>query len=209
VPVVQGYGLAETSPSMHLGDLDRPKLGSCGRVVAGAQSRIVDVSTGAVAPPGSRGEIQVRGPQLMSGGYLGRALAQDVDAGGWFATGDIGYVDDEGYLFVVDRIKDTFKCDNWLVSPTEIERVLLRHPGVADCVVFDRPDEFRGAVAYALVVPSDPAVSAADLVAHANAGVAYYEQLTGVGLVESIPRSPTGKVERRKLRDEFLLTNAN
>jgi long-chain acyl-CoA synthetase len=203
VPVVQGYGLAETSPSMHLGNLERPKLGSCGPLTPGAQSRIVDVDTGAVLPVGGRGEIQVRGPQLMRG-YLGRSLSQDVDADGWFATGDVGYVDDEGYLYVVDRIKDTFKCDNWLVSPTEVERILLRHPAVADCVVLDYPDEFRGAVAYAIVVSNDPLASPADLIEFTNSQVAYYEQLRHVELATSIPRSPTGKVERRALRESVF-----
>jgi len=205
VPVVQGYGLAETSPSMFLGDIDRPKPGSCGPVTVGAQGRIVDVDTGAVLPVGRRGEIQVRGPQLMRG-YLGRRPGQDLDSEGWFSTGDVGYVDGEGFLYVVDRIKDTFKCDNWLVSPTEIERVLLRHPAVVDCVVVDRPDEIRGAVAHALVVLAGPSVTPDDLTEFANAGVAYYEQLHSIELVDSIPRSPTGKVERRALRPQTALS---
>ena len=200
VPVVQGYGLAETSPSMHLGSPERPKAGSCGQVVPGGESRIVDIGSGSELPPGSRGEIQVRGPQLMLG-YLGRDLSQDVDADGWFSTGDVGYLDDEGFLFWVDRIKDTFKCDNWLVSPTEIERVLLKHPAVTDCVVFDLPDEFRGAVACAMVVTgADPA----EIAKTVNRGLPYYEQLSRIEVVDAIPRSPTGKVERRRLRDRLL-----
>ncbi|MFE7429451.1 class I adenylate-forming enzyme family protein [Streptomyces sp. NPDC057545] len=202
VPVVQGYGLAETSPSTHLGDLDRPKPGSCGVLVPGTDCRIVDIDTGTVRPRGARGEIQVRGPQLMLG-YLGRDRAKDISPDGWFATGDVGYVDEEGFLFVVDRIKDVFKCDNWLVAPSGIEQVLAGHPAVRDCVVLDRPDAFHGAVGHALVV-ADGDVEPAELTAFVNARVPSYEHLHGVDLIAEIPRSPTGKVPRRELRAWLL-----
>jgi long-chain acyl-CoA synthetase len=203
VPVVQGYGLAETSPSTHLGSLDRPKTGSCGPPVPGTECRIVDVDTGTVVPVGAKGEIQVRGPQLMRG-YLGRERSQDIDADGWFATGDIGRVDPDGYLFLVDRIKDVFKRDNWLVAPTEVERVLRQHPAVVDCVVFDYPDEFSGAVAYGLAVVRGGAARPAELMDYVNAQLPYYEHLAQVELVDDIPRSATGKVQRRELRDQTL-----
>ena len=206
VPVVQGYGLQETSPSTHFDSLERPKLRSSGRPVAGTESRIVHVDTGDVQPVDKKGEIQVRGPQLMLG-YLDRDLVDVVDADGWFSTGDIGYVDEDGYLFVVDRIKDVFKCDNWLVSPTEIERELLRHAGVRECVVVDFPDEFRGAVAYAMVVPADGAVQPEDLQAFIADRLPYYEHLHHVDLVDTIPRSPTGKVQRRDLREHLVRTH--
>ncbi|MFD2468870.1 class I adenylate-forming enzyme family protein [Amycolatopsis silviterrae] len=206
VPVAQGYGLQETSPSTHFDDLDAPTLLSSGRPVAGTDCRIVRIGEGVdreVLPVGEKGEIQVRGPQLMLG-YHDRDRARVVDAEGWFSTGDVGYVDSSGRLFVSDRIKDVFKCDNWLVSPTEIERVLRRHPQVADCAVFDFPDTFSGAVAYALVVPRrvgggeppDPAGFAAYIAER----LPYYEHLRDVELIDAIPRSPTGKVQRRELR---------
>ncbi|MFI9320316.1 class I adenylate-forming enzyme family protein [Kitasatospora aureofaciens] len=203
VPVVQGYGLAETSPSTHFDLPEGPTLGSSGPPVAGTACRIVDVRTGAVLPVGERGEIQVRGPQLMLG-YLGDGPTDAVDADGWFRTGDVGRIDEAGRLFVVDRIKDVFKCDNWLVSPTEIERVLMRHPAVADCVVFDQPDELSGAVAVGLVVPRGEGVDPAALAAFANARLPYYEHLKQLRLVEGIPRSATGKVQRRELRDRLF-----
>ncbi|SDW71652.1 long-chain acyl-CoA synthetase [Amycolatopsis xylanica] len=202
VPVAQGYGLAENSPSTHLSDWDKPKPGSSGLLVAGAQSRIVDIDTRAALPTGAKGEIQLRGPQLMVG-YLGRDIGNDVDADGWFSTGDVGFYDEDGDLFVVDRIKDTFKCDNWLVSPTEIERVLLRHPAVADGVVVDVPDEFSGAVAHALVVAASPDADAAAIAAAVNADLPYYEQIRRIVLVDAIERSATGKVVRRDLRHHF------
>ncbi|MGW7535323.1 class I adenylate-forming enzyme family protein [Amycolatopsis sp. NPDC054798] len=202
VPVVQGFGLAETAPSVTLGDLDRPRPGSCGVPVPGTACRIVDPGTGDVVPLGEKGEIQVRGPQLMLG-YLGHARGQDVRPGGWFATGDIGLLDADGHLFVTDRIKDVFKCDNWLVSPSQIERVLLRHPSVADCVVFDYPDDLSGAVAYAQVVLAGD-VAPEELAREVNGRLPYYEHLKHVETVSRIPRSPTGKVQRQQLRDEVL-----
>jgi long-chain acyl-CoA synthetase len=164
----------------------------------------VNVDTREVVPFGTRGEIQVRGPQLMRG-YLGRDEGQDFDADGWFSTGDIGYIDEDGFLFVVDRLKDTFKCDNWLVSPSEIERILLRHPAVSDCVVFDHPDDISGAVAYALVIPSGDA-DPGELAEFVNKQVPYYEQIQHITLVDEIARSATGKVQRRDVRDRFLAT---
>ncbi|MFE4519373.1 class I adenylate-forming enzyme family protein [Kitasatospora sp. NPDC056783] len=206
VPVVQGYGLAETSPSTHFDLPEGPTVGSSGPPVAGTACRITDVRTGEVLPVGERGEIQVRGPQLMLG-YLGDGPAgaeAPADADGWFRTGDVGRIDGSGRLFVVDRIKDVFKCDNWLVSPTEIERVLMRHPAVADCVVFDRPDELSGAVAVALVVPRGDGVDPAALTGFANTRLPYYEHLAELRLVDGIPRSATGKVQRRELRDRMF-----
>ncbi len=200
VPVVQGYGLAESSPLATCDRLDRPKVGSSGPPVPGSETRIVDVETRAVTDAGMRGEIEIRGPQLMSG-YLGRDRSLDLTPDGWFATGDIGQLDEDGCLFVVDRIKDVFKCDNWLVSPTEIERVLLRHPSVADCAVVDVPDPFSGAVAYGLVVPRDEHARPEDMAAFVSESLPYYAHLRRVEFVESIPRTVNGgKVLRRELR---------
>lgn len=202
IPVVQGYGLAEASPSTHFDRLERPKPGSCGPVVEGTECRIVDIDTRAPLPAGERGEIQVRGPQLMRG-YLGEHTASAFDEEGWFSSGDVGLIDEDGYLFVVDRIKDVFKRDNWLVAPAEIERVLARHPAVADCVVVDYPDPFSGAVAHALVVASDPDASAAEIAAFVNGQVPYYQHLREVELTDRIQRSANGKIQRHLLREQL------
>ncbi|MFH9425779.1 AMP-binding protein [Streptomyces sp. NPDC017529] len=203
VPVVQGYGLAETAPSTHFDDLNDPVAGSSGRPVPGTACRIVDLRTRAVLPVGSRGEIQVKGPQLMKG-YLGRPREESVDPDGWFSTGDIGETDAEGRLFVVDRVKDVFKCDNWLVSPLEIENVLARCPGVADCAVFDHPDEFSGAVAHALVVLADEDTDRTAVTRFVNDRLPYYQHIKYLDVVRDVPRSPTGKIQRRELRDRTL-----
>ncbi|MER7312130.1 MULTISPECIES: class I adenylate-forming enzyme family protein [Streptomyces] len=203
VPVVQGYGLAETAPSTHFDDLGNPAAGSSGRPVPGTACRIVDPRTQAVLPVGVRGEIQVKGPQLMKG-YLGGPQEEPVGPDGWFSTGDIGETDAEGRLFVIDRVKDVFKCDNWLVSPLEIENVLARCPGVTDCAVFEHPDEYSGAVAHALVVLADEGADRDAVTRFVNDQLPYYQHIKYLDVVPHIPRSPTGKIQRRDLREQTL-----
>ncbi|BFO18357.1 hypothetical protein SHKM778_47450 [Streptomyces sp. KM77-8] len=193
IPVLQGYGLAETSPLTHGEPPARPGPGSVGPVVPGTDCRVVDVETRAPLPAGHNGEVQVRGPQLMRG-YLGES-APAVDADGWFSTGDIGHQDEEAYLYLVDRIKDVFKYENWLVSPTEIEQVLITHPAVRDCAVVDHPEPFSGAVAHAFVVldeaagPPDPA----ELTAHVNDQVPYYQHIKYLDVVDRVPVPRTAR----------------
>ncbi|MFF4585007.1 class I adenylate-forming enzyme family protein [Streptomyces sp. NPDC001388] len=200
IPVVQGYGLAETSPLVHCDLPQRSRPGSVGVVVAQTECRVVDVTTRAELGAGEVGEVLVRGPQVMTGYLDGPG---PVDADGWFATGDVGRVDEEGYLFLVDRLKDVFKHGNWLVSPTEIERVLLTHPQVADAVVVDGPDEFAGSVAHAYVVVRGD-VSCASVRDHVNERVAPFQRLRTVTAVAAIPRTATGKIRRREIRDGLL-----
>ncbi|GLW74455.1 AMP-dependent synthetase [Kitasatospora phosalacinea] len=196
--VVQGYGLAETSPLTH-GDLpEHPTPGSVGPTVEDTECRTVDVDTRRPLPPGERGEVQVRGPQVMLGYLAG--VESPIDSEGWLSTGDIGYIGDDGVLFLVDRLKDVFKCDNWLVSPSEVEAVLARHHDVADCAVVDVPDPFRGAVAHAFVVPRSPGTDLGRVLADTNAELAEFEQLHGIDAIDAIPRSPNGKILRRDLR---------
>jgi long-chain acyl-CoA synthetase len=188
VPVVQGYGLAEASPLTHFNSLAEPRPGSCGRPVAGTECRIV------------RGEVQVRGPQVMAG-YLGVSGDDTVDGQGWLSTGDIGRLDSDGHLFLVDRLKDVFKCDNYLVSPGELEELLRRHPAVADCAVADRRDDIRGAVACGLVVLRSQ-VDLGEIVRFVNTRVPHYMAVHALAAVEAIPRSPNGKISRRDVRDQ-------
>ncbi|GIJ60417.1 class I adenylate-forming enzyme family protein [Virgisporangium aurantiacum] len=202
VPTVQGYGLAETSPLTHSDGPDAPRVGSVGPPVTDTDCRVVSVDTGSPVGTGERGEIQVRGPQVMLG-YLDPAQPTGIDADGWLSTGDVGYQDEDGYLFLVDRLKDTFKCDNYLVSPSEVERVVAAHPWVAECVVVDLPDELSGAVPAAFVVlrpDADPAAAVAELTTFVDGQVPYYQRLRHVELVDALPRSAAGKIQRRDLR---------
>jgi long-chain acyl-CoA synthetase len=201
VPVVQGYGLAETSPLTHSDLVAAPRPGSVGPPVADTECRVVAVDAHAPGAdePGAVGEVQVRGPQLMLG-YLG---AEDSGADdGWFSTGDIGRMDQDGWLYLIDRIKDVFKHDNWLVSPTVVERNLLDRPEVADCCVVDRPDALHGGVAHALLVPAPgvPADALQRAVDAVNEEAPYYERVASYEATALIPRSPQGKVQRARMR---------
>ncbi|HEX5404395.1 MAG TPA: class I adenylate-forming enzyme family protein [Pseudonocardiaceae bacterium] len=204
-PVVQGYGLAEASPLTHFNSPDEPRAGSCGLPVAGTESRIVDIADRSVLAAGEVGELQVRGPQVMSG-YLGTSTTDELDDAGWLSTGDVARMDADGYLYLVDRLKDVFKVDNFLVSPTELEAVVRQHPSVADCVVVDQPDPIHGALAAALLVLRDGGAADA-VVEFVNDRVPYYMRLHRVLAVESIPRSRNGKVQRRELRTQLPATD--
>ncbi|MDI5967330.1 AMP-binding protein [Streptantibioticus silvisoli] len=200
IPVVQGYGLAETSPLTHSDDPADWRPGSVGRPVADTEARVVDVDDGRVLEPGSIGEVQVRGPQVMLG-YLGESAGSCVDEEGWLSTGDVGQIGATGRLTLVDRIKDVFKRDNWLVSPTSVERSLARHPAVRDCVVVDHPEPLHGAVATAFVVRAEQDTTAvAAIAAEVNESMPYYQHIEHIEIVESIPRSANGKVARTELR---------
>ncbi|MGV9297624.1 class I adenylate-forming enzyme family protein [Amycolatopsis sp. NPDC003676] len=200
-PVFQGYGLAETSPLTHSDRPDAPVTGSVGFPVAGTECDVVDTGTGARLAAGEAGEVRVRGPQVMLG-YHGRPDGEHLEAGGWFRTGDIGRISEDGRLVLVDRIKDVFKRDNWLVSPSAIERRLRAHGEVEDCVVVDVADRVAGAVAAAFVVLRAPAAEA-DLIAFANREAPAYEHLEFVEVLTEIPRSANGKVQRKELRAEM------
>ena len=200
VPVMQGYGLAETSPLTHCDEPPWPCYGSVGPPVAATECRVVDVTTRAVLPAGERGEVQVRGPQIMLG-YLDPDTPSPIDADGWLSTGDIGRVDPDGYLFLINRLSDAFKYDDNLVTPAEIEQVLAAHPAVADCVVVDTPDPEHGAVANALVVPRGDELTEDDVAAYVNDRVPVFQRLARVVLTPSIPRGPGGKTRRGALRE--------
>nr|WP_239096868.1 class I adenylate-forming enzyme family protein [Streptomyces sp. SID11385] len=205
VPVLQGYGLAETSPLTHSDEPVLPLRGSVGFPVARTECMVTDLDSGAPQPPGRSGEVRVRGPQVMLG-YVGEEPGSHLDADGWFATGDVGRMEPDGRLVLIDRIKDVFKRDNLLVSPGAIEKRLRAHPAVAECVVVDYPDKFAGAVAAAFVVPEpgfeDRQID--EIVAFANTEAPRYEHLEFVEVVEEIPRSAGGKVQRPYLRAEML-----
>ncbi|MFJ9343636.1 AMP-binding protein [Streptomyces sp. NPDC101733] len=204
VPVIQGYGLAELSPLSHCQSPRHPKTGSVGPAVPGTECRVVRIGTR--APLGSRttGEVQVRGPQVMAG-YLDDDAPSPIDADGWFSTGDVGYFDEDGELFLVDRLGDVFKYDNELVSPTAVERVVGADPRVAECIVAGWPDPVHGEVVWTGIVLRDP--TAPDLldvldsvVERANENLDPFAQIRRVEVIDVVPRNHVGKPERHMLR---------
>jgi len=158
--VGQGYGMTETSCASQVSPLDGVRAGSAGVPLPNTECKIVDLATGAALGPREEGEVCLRGPQIMKG-YLNRpdATAAMLDPGGWLHTGDIGYCDEDGYLYVVDRVKELIEYKGLQVAPAELEAVLLTHPAVADAAVIPSPDEEAGEVPKAFVVLKSPATA--------------------------------------------------
>ena len=203
--VIQGYGLTEASPATHNSplDADRIKLESGGVLLADTEHRIVDVETGErTLAPGEVGEIVVRGPQVMQGYWNAPEETARALRGGWLYTGDTGWVDEEGYIYIVDRKKEMIKYKSFSVAPAELEAVLLEHPDVADCGVTGVPDDEAGEVPKAFVVARAGREidlnSLAEFVAERVAG---YKQIRHFEVIDLIPRTPSGKILRRLLKE--------
>ena len=205
--LAQGYGMTESSPATHCTH-DDPALnkpGSVGLPVANTECRIVDVETGEDVEPGQDGEIWVRGPQVMLGYFnCPDATRATVDEEGWLHTGDIGHADEDGCVFVVDRLKELIKYKGMQIAPAELEAVLLTHPAVADAGVVPHKDEDCGEIPHAYVVLRSP-VTPEELMAFVAENVTPYKRVRRVTVIEAIPKSPSGKILRRVLRDLVTL----
>jgi len=207
LPIRQAYGMTESSlgitvTSSALPDADKIKPGASGVLYPNMQARVVEPDTGQNLTTGHKGEILVRGPNIMRG-YLHNPQMTDemIDAEGWMRTGDIGYFDDEGYLFVTDRLKELIKVKGRQVAPAMLEGVLLEHPDIVDAAVIGVADEERGEVPRAFVVVRPGGLVGADeILAFVEARVAPYERLHSLSFIEQIPKSPSGKILRRLLR---------
>ena len=202
--VIQGYGLTETSPVTHI---VRPegenRAGSIGHELDDTECRIVDPETGADAPDGERGELWIRGPQVMAG-YLNNeeATAATIDADGWLHTGDIAVRDSDGYFFIVDRLKELIKYKGFQVPPAELEAILITHPDVADVAVIGVPDEDAGEIPKAFVVPADGAELDHDaLMDFVGEKVSPQKRVRQIEEIDAIPKAASGKILRRELRD--------
>jgi acyl-CoA synthetase (AMP-forming)/AMP-acid ligase II len=200
--VKQGYGLTEASPGTHGTPDDANRPGSVGLTVPNTETRIIDVTTEAVLGPGEQGEVWVRGPQVMKG-YLNRpdATAATVDEDGWLHTGDVGLIDEDGYLYIVDRIKELIKYKGYQVAPAELEAILGAHPSIADAAVIGCPDEEAGEVPKAFVVPR-AALDADEILAYVAERVSPYKRIRLLEIVDQIPRSASGKILRRVLIEQ-------
>ena len=199
----QGYGLTETSPVTHTSPAPPAvlKFGSVGVAAPNTECKIIDLETGTPLGPGERGEVCVRGPQVMKG-YLNNpeATAQTIDLHGWLHTGDIGYADEDGHFFIVDRAKELIKYKGFQVPPAELEAVLLTHPCIADAAVIPFPDDEAGEVPKGIVVLKEPAEAEAILEFVAGR-VAPHKRIRHLEFVDKIPKSPSGKILRRVLVD--------
>ena len=196
-----GYGMTELSPLSHLtyrhAGVDKPE--STGYCLPNTLCKVVDVETKAELAAGESGEIWVRGPQVMKG-YLGHpeATAEIIDREGWLHTGDIGYADEDGALYIVDRLKELIKYKGRQVAPAELEALLLSHPAVSDAAVIPSPDADAGEIPVAFVVAKE-GVAAADLINFVSERVAPHKKIRRVEFVDQIPKNATGKILRRVL----------
>jgi acyl-CoA synthetase (AMP-forming)/AMP-acid ligase II len=197
----QGYGMTETSPVTHSSPSNpaQVKFGSVGVAAPNTEVKMVDVDTGETVGRGAKGEICVRGPQIMKG-YLNKpeATANTIDADGWLHTGDIGYADDDGHFFIVDRLKELIKYKGFQVPPAELEAVLLTHPCVADAAVIPVPDDEAGEVPKAIVVLRT-ASEADEIIEFVAERVAPHKRIRHLEFVDQIPKSASGKILRRVL----------
>jgi long-chain acyl-CoA synthetase len=164
---------------------------------------VVDLDTGEELAAGATGEIQAKGPSVMAG-YLPEEANAGAFSDQWFRTGDVGWLEPEGWVHITDRSKEMIKVSGFQVAPAELEAVLLRHPAVVDCAVFGVPDERSGErpVAAVQLGPHQP-VSCDELKELVATSLATYKHLRDVVLVDAVPRLPSGKVLRRTLQEEW------
>lgn len=206
-PVGQAYGMTELSPGTHVvpvRDMPTAPPGTVGKLIAGTEMRVVslddpDKDLGI----GEAGELLIRGPQVMKG-YLGRPdeTAAMIDPDGWLHTGDVGYVDGGGWLFVVDRVKELIKYKGFQVAPAELEALLLTHPGIADAAVVGEYNDDNNEVPHAYVVRQQTALdlSQSEVLMYVAERVAPYKRVRVVTFIDTVPRAASGKILRRELR---------
>lgn len=200
VPVISANPVAEPSAW---------RLDSAGLPVAGVQVRVTDLDGAGLLSPGKAGEFQVRSASVMAG-YLPDEATADAFDDGWYRTGDIGWVEPEGWLHLTDRAREMIKVKGFQVAPAEIEAILHAHPDVVDCAVFGVPDREAGEVPVAAVklVPN-AGITTQQLSRLVTDRLASYKRLHQVVIVEQIPRLPSGKVLRRELREQWSLENGH
>lgn len=198
--IMQGFGMTEFAGASlsHAAQETVPRTGSVGRCWPNMEARIVDVETGKDVGVDQTGQLLMRGPNVMLGYFERPDATRETLVDGWLHTGDVAYVDADGYFFIVDRVKELIKHNAYQIAPAELEAVLLRHPAVADAAVIPSPDEESGEVPKAFVVLKAPIDTQAilDFVAE---HVAPYKKIRRISVVDSIPKSPSGKILRRLL----------
>jgi acyl-CoA synthetase (AMP-forming)/AMP-acid ligase II len=203
-PIRQGYGMTELSPVSHksrLARIEETPPGSIGALIPNTEARLVDPESGEDVPEGEDGEIWIRGPQVMRG-YLNNdeATAETLVGDGWIRTGDIGRVDENGFFYIVDRLKELIKYKGHQVPPAELEAVLVSHPKVKDAGVIGVPMDDGGESPKACVVAED-GLEADELIAYVAERVAPYKRVREVEFVDEVPKSASGKILRRVLRE--------
>lgn len=198
----EGYGLSETASSATVNTLEQRRLGTIGPPMIGTELKVVD-GDGHELPAGSEGELLIRGPQVMQG-YWQReeATAEVLDGDGWFRTGDIAIIEDDGYVRIVDRLKDMVLVSGFNVYPNEIENVVFTHPDVIECAAVGVPDPKTGEAVKLFVVSKNPDLTGEELRQFCRKGLAAYKVPKYVEFRDELPKSNVGKILRRELREQ-------
>jgi long-chain acyl-CoA synthetase len=203
VPLIEAYGLTETSPAATINPLDLPEYNGAIGLPIPSTDLVLRDDAGHDVPLGQAGEICIKGPQVMAG-YWQRPdeTAKVLDANGWLATGDIGVMDDRGFVRIVDRKKDMILVSGFNVYPNEVESVVVTHPGVLECAAIGVPDAKSGEAVKLFVVRKDENLTAEALLAHCRTHLTGYKCPREVEFRAELPKSNVGKILRRELRDE-------
>jgi long-chain acyl-CoA synthetase len=199
--IVEGYGLTETSPAATFNHEHEYRAGSVGTPIDMVDMRVVDEEDRDV-PPGAWGEVVFRGPNVMLGYWNRPEDTRQAMRGGWFHTGDVGHLDRDGYLYLVDRVKDMINTGGLKIWPREVEEVLYRHPGIRECAVVGVPHAVKGEIATAVVVARPGlAPTDAELDAYCRVHLAAYKVPRAYEFVDELPKSASGKILKRILRE--------
>lgn len=204
--LVEGYGLTETSPLTHANPIDQPVAGSIGIPLPGTDAKIISTETGCDLSFCEEGELVIRGPQVMKG-YLNKPEAtEEAMKNGWFHTGDVATMNEEGYFFIVDRLKDMINSGGYKVWPREVEEVLYTNPKVSLALVIGVDDDYFGETVKAFIVPKEEyknTITSEEIIDFCKNRMANYKTPKQVEFRDSLPISPQGKVLRRVMRNEI------
>ena len=205
---IEGYGMTELSPVSHLTPPGGGKLGSMGKLVPSTRAKIINPETMETLGANEVGELCIDGPQVMKGYFENeKATRETFDSEGYLRTGDLGFVDDEGYFYIVDRLKELIKVKGHQVAPSELENLIREIPGVADVAVIGVPHDAYGEVPRAYIVRGgdQPEVRSEHIANHLSVRLARHKQLLGgVEFVDVIPKAPSGKILRRELKKTYM-----
>ena len=203
---MEGYGLSETIATTHSNPIQNLKQQCLGIPIFSVDSRVIDPETHAVLPPNEVGEIIMRGPQIFQGYWGDEAKTREafvqIDGKSFFRSGDLGYIDDQGFFFFTDRLKRMINASGYKVWPAEVEAMMYRHPAIRECCIISAKDDYRGETVKAVVVLKDGAsLTSEDLIQWAREQMAAYKVPRLVAFVDALPKSATGKVMWRQLQE--------
>ena len=215
-PYIEGYGLTETVAPTHINPVERPKPHCLGIPIVNTESRIIDPQTRMQLPAREVGEIVTRGPQVFKGYWRNAAATEEafieLDGQSWFRTGDLGYVDEEGYFFLVDRLKRMINAAGYKVWPAEVEAQLYQHPAVQEACVIAAKDAHRGETVKALIVLRTShrgQITDQQIIEWARDNMAAYKVPRIVEFLEHLPKSATGKIQWRALQEAEMAREPN